>query len=387
MEFSDLNILRGTLKQQCLDNQGLYVWEKKTFYLDIPNKTLTVTSSSVSHSHDAITDNVSPINGMQTSISLRGAKYAKEWSFSSTLTGFGFDLVWSSGKIWSFLVDDQETCKKWVDFLNISLSLDDDDNPWKALISTSPDHMEKPPKPPVHESSKNSSSQEVKSEYVDKGNQYSTAQAAASLDMLSTVYISPSAPSSSQRSTISIDPNITSVPQSTRYSSQRSGHNDDADSIGSLANSNRTDISFQESPPTKTKTQINNSVISSPLARNMTNKTAASSSSCDTPTSALDSAKPPLIAMVDVPEYNRSSLSNYKSAAREASHATAQVQKSGPSTPAIELRLLSNRHGHHEPIQQQLSVHGGYDPLTEERYLECDDSSDDDDDDDDDIGY
>lgn len=239
MEFSNLNILRGTLKQQCLDGQGLYVWEKKTFYLDIPNKALTVTtssSSSVQHTHDEATDGgLSPMmmHGLQTSISLRGAKYAKEWSFSSSLTGFGFDLVWSSGKIWSFLVDDQETCKKWVDFLNISLSLDDDDNPWKSLVSNAfpPDHMEKPPKPPTatqHESNKNSSSlqHEVRSEHVDKGKQHSIAHVmAASVDMLSTVdkvassSIIPSSSSSSQRSIISIDPNITAAIQpSTRYS-------------------------------------------------------------------------------------------------------------------------------------------------------------------------
>jgi len=464
MEFSNLNILRGTLKQQCLDGQGLYVWEKKTFYLDIPNKALTVTtsssSSSVQHTHDEATDGgLSPMmmHGLQTSISLRGAKYAKEWSFSSSLTGFGFDLVWSSGKIWSFLVDDQETCKKWVDFLNISLSLDDDDNPWKSLVSNAfpPDHMEKPPKPPTatqHESNKNSSSlqhevsknssslqhevrknssslqhevsknsslqqHEVRSEHVDKGKQHSIAHVmAASVDMLSTVdkvassSIIPSSSSSSQRSIISIDPNITAAIQpSTRYSQMSHNNtNDDNESIGSLANSNRTDISFQESnssPYTKTKTHLNGSTVvissnnNSPLVR--TPHRAAS----DTPTSASDSSKPPSRAVADVQQAHYSSSSSlvsnpiYKSA-REASHgAAAAVQgdkrdqrttdqkttdqrttatpipsndpKGGPLAPATEQRLMSNRHSHQEAVQQQQQqdqhTRGSYDALTEER--------------------
>ena len=432
MEFSNLNILRGTLKQQCLDGQGLYVWEKKTFYLDIPNKALTVTtsssSSSVQHTHDEATDGgLSPMmmHGLQTSISLRGAKYAKEWSFSSSLTGFGFDLVWSSGKIWSFLVDDQETCKKWVDFLNISLSLDDDDNPWKSLVSNAfpPDHMEKPPKPPTatqhevsknssslqHEVSKNSSSlqHEVKSEHVDKGKQHSIAHVmAASVDMLSTVdkvassSIIPSSSSSSQRSIISIDPNITAAIQpSTRYSQMSHNNtNDDNESIGSLANSNRTDISFQDSNSslyTKTKTHLNGSTVvissnNSPLVR--TPHRAAS----DTPTSASDSSKPPSRAVADVQQAHYSSSSSLVSnpiykPAREASHrAAAAVQgdkrdqkttatpipsndpKGGPLAPAIEQRLLYNRHSHQETVQQQqqqLDQHarGSYDALTEER--------------------
>jgi len=445
MEFSNLNILRGTLKQQCLDGQGLYVWEKKTFYLDIPNKALTVTtssSSSVQHTHDEATDGgLSPMmmHGLQTSISLRGAKYAKEWSFSSSLTGFGFDLVWSSGKIWSFLVDDQETCKKWVDFLNISLSLDDDDNPWKSLVSNAfpPDHMEKPPKPPTatqHEVSKNSSSlqHEVRSEHVDKGKQHSIAHVmAASVDMLSTVdkvassSIIPSSSSSSQRSIISIDPNITAAIQpSTRYSQMSHNNtNDDNESIGSLANSNRTDISFQESsnsPYTKTKTHLNGSTVfissnnNSPLVR--TPHRAAS----DTPTSASDSSKPPSRAVADVQQAHYSSSSSLVSnpiykPTREASHgAAAAVQgdkrdqrttdqrttdqrttdqrttdqkttdqrttatpipsndpKGGPLAPATEQRLMSNRHSHQETVQQQQQqdqhTRGSYDALTEER--------------------
>lgn len=419
MEFSNLNILRGTLKQQCLDGQGLYVWEKKTFYLDIPNKALTVTttssSSSVPHTHEEATEGgLSPMmmHGLQTSISLRGAKYAKEWSFSSSLTGFGFDLVWSSGKIWSFLVDDQETCKKWVDFLNISLSLDDDDNPWKSLVSNAspPDHMERPPKPPTatqqQESSKNSSSLQhevVKSEHVDKGKQHSIAQVmAASVDMLSTVdkvtsnSIIPSSSSSSQRSIISMDPNITAaIPPSTRYSHMSHNNtNDDNESIGSLANSNRTDISFQDSnnsPYTKTKTHLNGSPVVANTSNSSPHVRTPHRAASDTPTSA---SKPPLRVVADVQAQYSSSSSlisnpNYKPA-REVSHGAATAvqgdkrdqrttatpipsndQKGGP---AIEQRLLSNRHRHQETIQQQqqqqqLDQHasGSYDALTEER--------------------
>eukprot|EP00601_Ochromonadales_sp_CCMP2298_P013781 CAMPEP_0173217624 /NCGR_PEP_ID=MMETSP1142-20121109/599_1 /TAXON_ID=483371 /ORGANISM="non described non described, Strain CCMP2298" /LENGTH=198 /DNA_ID=CAMNT_0014145225 /DNA_START=134 /DNA_END=727 /DNA_ORIENTATION=- len=99
----------GTLKQQCLDGNGLYVWERKRFTLDIPSQNLYVRLGTETETE-------------QTVVSLRGSKYAKEWSFSSSLAGFGFDLVWASGKIWSFLVDDEPTCKSWVLSINRSVS-------------------------------------------------------------------------------------------------------------------------------------------------------------------------------------------------------------------------------------------------------------------------
>ena len=380
---SNLNILRGTLKQQCLDTQGLYVWEKKTFYLDIPNKTLTVTSVSSNHNqhNEATVSTESPTNNnLQTSISLRGAKYAKEWSFSSTLTGFGFDLVWSSGKIWSFLVDDQDTCKKWVDFLNISLSLDDDDNPWKMLVSNSPDHMDKPPKPPlIHESNnnKNTFSQEVKSESVDKVKQGKLIQRAESVGIPSAVDSMRSVPtqgssttaqsrSSIHRSTISMDPNIViAMPPSNRYS-QIIHNDDDADSIGSLVNSNRTDISFRDSPVSKAH-HNNNNLTNSPTidARRIASNDSKNDSFGNSPIVHSNDGQ---LRNTNRPGNEDTIVTGH----RDRKTAVPPLATSPPPIHSIEQRLLTSRHQGID--QQQRAFDGSYDPLTEERYPTVDDN-------------
>lgn len=107
---SNSDVLDGYLKQQCMDPSGLFVWERKLFTLDIPNCNLFVKESDTG------------VN-VESAMSLRGVKYAKEWSFSSSVSGFGFDLVWFSGKLWSFFADDERMCKTWVDSINYSISI------------------------------------------------------------------------------------------------------------------------------------------------------------------------------------------------------------------------------------------------------------------------
>lgn len=129
--------LDGYLKQQCMDQNGLFVWERKLFTLDIPNLNLFVKD----------TDNGGDV---QSALSLRGVKYAKEWSFSSSVSGFGFDLVWFSGKLWSFFAEDERMCKTWVDAINYSISLSiasSGDGKMERTFSTS-----RPPLPPRLES-------------------------------------------------------------------------------------------------------------------------------------------------------------------------------------------------------------------------------------------
>ena len=116
-----LNVADGTL---ILDsNSGnLPVKDRNVYTFDIPPN--------------------SPSDGI-LQISLRGSKFAREWSFhfcissdlekllnlelhrsfSSAIAGYGFDIVWGSGTLWSFLAEDQISCKRWVESINKSIKL------------------------------------------------------------------------------------------------------------------------------------------------------------------------------------------------------------------------------------------------------------------------
>lgn len=100
---------RGSLKQQCIDEHGLYTWQKKDFLLYIDQGKLDIRSPG---------DGEDDLLASTATVSLQGARYAKEWSFSSALAGYGFDILWVSGKIWSFLVDNEADCLQWVGVLN-----------------------------------------------------------------------------------------------------------------------------------------------------------------------------------------------------------------------------------------------------------------------------
>jgi hypothetical protein len=108
MNYSD--DFSGTLKQQCLDESGMYEWVRKTFVLCTGKGTLVTYLTANSSS-------------AESNLSLSGAKHAKEWSVSSAIAGYGFDIVWSSGKTWSFLADCESDCKKWlVTFGSVAIS-------------------------------------------------------------------------------------------------------------------------------------------------------------------------------------------------------------------------------------------------------------------------
>lgn len=100
-----MSVYEGYMKEQCIDENGLYNWIKKSYCLFVDQGVLEITTLS------------SPSPNIAT-ISLFGAKRAKEWSFTSALGGYAFDIIWLSGKIWSFLVEDEITCKEWVACFN-----------------------------------------------------------------------------------------------------------------------------------------------------------------------------------------------------------------------------------------------------------------------------
>ena len=104
----------GKLKQQCLDDEGMYEWTEKEFVLFLQKGLLEMYPTSKEESP-------SPAP-LPSQLSLVGAKQAKEWTVASQAMGFGFDLIWSSGNIWSFLADDQMNCQKWVANINESIS-------------------------------------------------------------------------------------------------------------------------------------------------------------------------------------------------------------------------------------------------------------------------
>lgn len=99
MDYS--NDYRGSLKQQCLDDSGLYEWVRKTFVLNINEGSLELYLEEGSN-REALSH-----------LSLVGARHAKEWSISSAIAGYGFDIVWASGKMWSFLADTEIACQNW----------------------------------------------------------------------------------------------------------------------------------------------------------------------------------------------------------------------------------------------------------------------------------
>lgn len=107
--YHDREVLEGYLKQQCVETDGLITWERKLFELDIAHLELHVKQDAV---------NLVP----QSSVSLKGVKYAKEWSFSNPVAGYGFDMVWFSGKVWSFFADNESLCKVWVSSVNRAIS-------------------------------------------------------------------------------------------------------------------------------------------------------------------------------------------------------------------------------------------------------------------------
>lgn len=92
----------GGVKQQCVDEDGRYTWQRRQLKLD-PSGRLELSD---------------PATQYHSEIVLAGASAAKEWSFSSPVAGYGFDIIWPSGNISSFLVDDERSCQDWVESIN-----------------------------------------------------------------------------------------------------------------------------------------------------------------------------------------------------------------------------------------------------------------------------
>lgn len=104
----------GPLKQQCLGESGMYRWEDKHFRLHIQSGVLEVFLKI---------EDTKRYESEPTLMSFVGAKHAKEWSISTpTIGSYGYDVVWDSGRIWSFLASDMPTCRQWVQAINASIS-------------------------------------------------------------------------------------------------------------------------------------------------------------------------------------------------------------------------------------------------------------------------
>jgi hypothetical protein len=106
--------LEGPLKQQCLGDSGLYHWDDKYFRLHVPSGVLEVFPKN---------EDTKEYETEATVMSFSGAKHAKEWSISTpTIGSYGYDVVWDSGRIWSFLAKDMSTCRQWVQAINSAIN-------------------------------------------------------------------------------------------------------------------------------------------------------------------------------------------------------------------------------------------------------------------------
>lgn len=102
----------GYLRQQVMTDEGLYMWKKQFYSLNSTNKTMEVYDTEEEYERSG----ASELKNLY--INLIGVQYAKEWSVVIPDSDVGFDLVWDSGNIWSFLVESQSLCCKWVDYFN-----------------------------------------------------------------------------------------------------------------------------------------------------------------------------------------------------------------------------------------------------------------------------
>lgn len=98
--------MEGVLKQQIVGTDGMYTWQRKLFRIDEYGNFLVKATNG---GDDAVR------------LPLSGAKYAKEWAFSSAISGYGFDIIWSNDDVWSLLVDDENSCLKWVAAINAAI--------------------------------------------------------------------------------------------------------------------------------------------------------------------------------------------------------------------------------------------------------------------------
>eukprot|EP01039_Chlorochromonas_danica_P008260 gene8260-9109_t len=100
--------MKSDVKLQIIDHAGHYMWQKKSMELDERQNALRMANLDGGDAED---------------LSLQGVKMAKEWSFSSAIAGYGFDLLWTGGRALSFLVESEECCQRWVEAINRSLQM------------------------------------------------------------------------------------------------------------------------------------------------------------------------------------------------------------------------------------------------------------------------
>ena len=104
----------GALKQQVIDaGTGEYEWIRRNFQLVVGTGMIHIKSPDAG-------------NDLIPSLSIVDAAYAKAWSISSPAVGYGFDIVWESGTIASFLAADKDACHAWVQALNESVRIFND---------------------------------------------------------------------------------------------------------------------------------------------------------------------------------------------------------------------------------------------------------------------
>lgn len=113
MDGSHTIICEGYLRQQCLDKSGQFEWKRKYFSL-LYNGELEITKSKQRQSdHDDIPQVISIIT----------ANSATPWTVSSSIAGYGFDIVWLSGSIWSFIDNNESSRLKWIESINNTISV------------------------------------------------------------------------------------------------------------------------------------------------------------------------------------------------------------------------------------------------------------------------
>ena len=99
-------MLEGYLKQQYLDSNGLYQYKSRYFKLSFERGSLQCS--------DTPDDETPEVHDLGTAYS------AKKLPTSTNVEGGGhtFSLVWCSGRIWIFLVEELALCDTWANALD-----------------------------------------------------------------------------------------------------------------------------------------------------------------------------------------------------------------------------------------------------------------------------
>jgi hypothetical protein len=97
----DEGVMEGYLKQQYVDEEGMYGYRRKHIHLNTASGELISTDEASIERHNVC-----------------AAYGARALSSLSSTGDYAFNLVWASGSLWLFLADDVESSAKWVAALN-----------------------------------------------------------------------------------------------------------------------------------------------------------------------------------------------------------------------------------------------------------------------------